>query len=50
MLTDEYITYLSSVRRYSPRTVEIYADVLRRFVEYSCETLSDKALKGVNHD
>ncbi len=46
MLTDEYITYLSSVRRYSPRTVEIYADVLRRFVEYSCDASSDKALKG----
>lgn len=31
---EEYLTWLLSVRRYSPRTVEIYSDVLDRFVKY----------------
>ncbi|MCD8208653.1 MAG: tyrosine-type recombinase/integrase [Bacteroidales bacterium] len=33
-LTDEYINYISTVRRYSPRTCEIYKDALERFCDY----------------
>ena len=40
-MIDRYLTYLSSVRRYSPRTVEIYHGVLEDF--YSFAT-SDTAL------
>ena len=32
---DTYLEYVSSVRRYSPRTVEIYRAALERFMEYS---------------
>jgi len=35
VLTDKYIAYLTSVRRYSRRTVEIYADALERFERYT---------------
>lgn len=37
-LKEEYLQYVSSVKRYSPRTVAIYSDVLERFIKY-CETL-----------
>ncbi len=33
-IIDEYITYISTVRRYSPRTCEIYKDALERFCDY----------------
>ncbi len=33
-LIDRYISYISSIRRYSPRTAEIYRDALGRYVEY----------------
>ncbi|MBR1574696.1 MAG: tyrosine-type recombinase/integrase [Bacteroidales bacterium] len=33
--TDRYLQYVSAVRRYSPRTVEIYRGVLERFCAYS---------------
>ena len=35
MLTDDYIAYVSTVRRYSPRTQEIYRDILDRFTAFS---------------
>ena len=35
MLTDDYIAYIASVRRYSPRTQAIYRDVLDRFTAFS---------------
>ena len=35
MLAEEYIAYISKVRRYSGRTREIYSAVLGDFVEYS---------------
>ena len=35
MLIEEYITYLSQVRRYSPRTKEIYSDILNEFSSFS---------------
>ena len=34
MLTDEYITYVSQVRRYSSRTCELYSDLLREFAGF----------------
>lgn len=33
-MTEKYIRYISSVRRYSPRTCEIYSSVLREFFDY----------------
>ena len=40
-LVERYITYTSSVRRYSPRTVSIYSDVLEEFVRYSLDESAD---------
>ena len=34
-MIDRYLTYLSSVRRYSPRTVEIYRGVLEDFLAFA---------------
>ena len=34
LLADEYIGYIRSVRRYSPRTVAIYGDVLKAFSDF----------------
>ncbi len=34
-MIERYLTYLSSVRRYSPRTVEIYRGVLEEFLSFS---------------
>ena len=34
MLIDEYITYVKDVRRYSPRTCELYSDILKEFSEF----------------
>lgn len=33
-MTDEYIRYISSVRRYSPRTQSIYREVLDDFIDF----------------
>lgn len=35
MLTDDYLSYITAVRRYSPRTQAIYREVLDRFSEFS---------------
>lgn len=42
MLSDNYISYIATVKRYSARTVEIYSDVLREFIAESCETADDE--------
>lgn len=34
-LIDEYVRHLSSVKRYSPRTVEIYSRALKEFAEFA---------------
>ena len=36
-----YLTYLSSVRRYSPRTVEIYRGVLEAYFSFVSSDMSD---------
>jgi len=38
MIIDRYIQYISSVRRYSPRTCEIYGEVLHDFAVYTLGT------------
>lgn len=44
-LKESYLRHILSVRRYSPRTAEIYSDVLDRFAEFACEgDSSDDAL------
>lgn len=35
MLIDDYLSYITAVRRYSPRTQAIYREVLDRFSEFS---------------
>ena len=44
MLTDDFIRYIASVRRYSPRTQAIYRDVLADFAAFSCDPVSDETL------
>ena len=34
-MIERYLTYLSTVRRYSPRTIEIYRDVLENYLIYT---------------
>ena len=34
-LTEDYIAYIGSVRRYSDRTRTLYTDILKQFREYS---------------
>ena len=36
---DEYITYVTSVRRYSPRTAQIYSDILGEFASFAGDDL-----------
>ena len=45
-IIEQYIRYVSDVRRYSPRTIEIYSDILHRFVQDICgeESVSDEEL------
>lgn len=42
----KYLAYVSDVRRYSPRTVELYADVLKKYalVTFSTEEVPDDQL------
>lgn len=44
MLTDDFICYIASVRRYSPRTQAIYRDVLIQFAGYCAADGTDVAL------
>ena len=43
MLSDSYIDYIRTVRRYSPRTCRIYSDVLGEFLSF-CGATDDEAL------
>ena len=40
-LIDSYLQYISTVRRYSPRTSAVYKDVLEEYASYSLETPGD---------
>ena len=42
MLTDEYIEYIRTVRRYSPRTREIYREVLEGFAAFALPETPDQ--------
>lgn len=44
---ESYLKYLSAVRRYSSRTVEIYRDVLSGFVSFSGAVVPEEALTPV---
>ena len=41
-MIERYLTYLSTVRRYSPRTIEIYRDVLEQFLTFSTDAPRSK--------
>ena len=55
-LDREYLRYIATVRRYSPRTQEVYADILARFAAFACgeapteeallEALSPRVIRG----
>ena len=46
MIIDRYIAYIRDVRRYSPRTVQIYNDVVRRYatMTFGTDDVSDDQL------
>ena len=46
MIIDRYIAYIRNVRRYSPRTVQIYNDVVRRYaiMTFGTDDVSDDQL------
>ena len=46
MIIDRYITYVRNVKRYSPRTVQLYEEVVRRYavVAYGTDDVSDAQL------
>lgn len=45
-LIDSYLSYVRDVRRYSPRTVAIYGDVLDSFVRTVCTDDGDRTEEG----
>ena len=47
MLTEDYIDYIRTVRRYSPRTQDIYASVLEGFCAFALDGSIKKASKNV---
>ena len=50
MLIDEFISYISSVRRYSDRTVDIYRSVLEEYCSYSIEgNRGEDIIKSLNN-
>lgn len=45
-LIDDYILYISAVRRYSPRTVQIYRDILERYMAFCSPADYENALRA----
>ena len=45
-IIDKYLRYISDIRRYSVRTVQIYGDVLKKYVHviHHCEDIDDASL------
>ena len=35
MLVNEYIRYMEGIRRYSPRTVTVYSEILEKFTSFA---------------
>lgn len=50
MIVQDYISYIKDIRRYSPRTCEIYSAVLKEYFEFSVEgeLSDDKALAALS--
>lgn len=48
MIVEDYISYITTVRRYSQRTRKIYSDVLRDFCEYSAGSSEGAAVGDEN--
>lgn len=46
-LVQEYITFVTAVRRYSPRTADIYSRALEEFSEYSKAASDEKLLEAL---
>lgn len=46
MIIDRYITYIKNIKMYSPRTVQLYEEVVRRYavVAYGTDDVSDAQL------
>ena len=46
MIIDRYISYIRDIRRYSPRTVQLYGEVVRRYatVAFGTDDVSDSQL------
>ena len=52
MIIDQYISYVRDIRRYSPRTVQIYEDVIRKYAKviFGTDDVSDDQLfESLNH-
>ena len=47
-MIDRYLEYLSTVRRYSPRTVEIYRSVLEEYQRFTdCTDCTEISVQSV---
>lgn len=46
-IIDRYIRYVSTVRRYSQRTVEIYSDILNRYADYQGAVEDDDIVASI---
>lgn len=46
MQIEEYITYIRGVRRYSPRTIEIYSKILEEFGSFSDGNLTPNGIRN----
>ena len=49
MLVEEYMSYISKVRRYSPRTCELYSEILKGFAGYVGATTDKDLLESITH-
>ena len=47
MILDEYIEYISKVRRYSKRTCELYSEILGRFFSFAGTTGDKEMLEAL---
>lgn len=45
-MIDRYLSYVASVRRYSPRTLDVYRSVLEKYVSYCGEVFTPAAVRN----